>query len=85
MSEPYVQCPQCQEIFSVRPHLILTKRELEIIQLLATGVATSKIADALFVSVKTVESHRAHIYRKTETRNPAQLALWAVKHGLVTV
>lgn len=85
MSEPYVQCPGCQEIFAVKPHLILTKRELEIIQLLAVGVATSKIAESLYVSPKTVESHRAHIYRKTDTSNPAQLALWAVKHGLVTV
>lgn len=51
----------------------LTGREMEIIKLIIAGNTTSKIADVLFLSVKTVESHRRNIFKKLSVKNVAQL------------
>jgi DNA-binding NarL/FixJ family response regulator len=57
----------------------LSDRELEIIQLIGEGKTTREIASSLNVSVKTVESHRAHIKEKLDPKNAAELVQFCVQ------
>ena len=60
----------------------LTRRELEVLRLIALGHTNSEIAGQLFLSVRTVESHRAHIQQKTGRATRAELVAYAREHGL---
>ena len=64
---------------------LLTGREREVLQLIAEGLSNQKIADELFISVKTVEAHKAHIMTKLHARNRTDLIRYAIKRGLVTL
>lgn len=61
----------------------LTPRETEILGLLALGYTNPEIADRLVLSVRTVETHRANIQRKTGASTRAELVAYAVDHGLM--
>lgn len=61
----------------------LTKREIEILKLIVKNLNNIEISNILHVSVKTVGTHRNKILKKTGTKNPIGLMLWALKHGLV--
>jgi DNA-binding CsgD family transcriptional regulator len=61
----------------------LTRRELEVLSLIALGHTNAEIADRLVVSVRTVESHRARIQRKLGRSGRSQLVRYALEHGLV--
>ncbi|NER80762.1 MAG: response regulator transcription factor [Leptolyngbya sp. SIO1D8] len=61
----------------------LTSREKEIITLIVHEFTTQEIADKLFISVKTVETHRKHLLQKLNVRNTAGLVRIAVEKGLV--
>lgn len=61
----------------------LTVREREIFQLLAEGNKNQQIADRLHVSVKTVETHRAHIMEKLNLGNIAELVKYAIEIGII--
>lgn len=74
----YIQQPK-QETSDVN----LTKRELEILQLIAEGFTDSEIADKLFISQRTVNGHRASLIAKTGSRNTVNLLTYAIKNGLV--
>ena len=58
-----------------------TVREQEILRLVADGLTTAQIAEQLFTSPRTVESHRQNIMAKTGTRNTATLVKAAVSQG----
>lgn len=58
--------------------LKLSPREVEIIQLVKLGKTTKEIADKLFLSVFTIETHRKNIYRKLGVKNSAELSAFAV-------
>ena len=60
----------------------LTRRELEVLRLLARGYTYKEIAAELFISVKTVETHASNVLRKTQTSNRYQLTRWASRHSL---
>ena len=60
----------------------LTRRELEVLRLLARGYTYKEIAAELFISVKTVETHASNVLRKTQTSNRHQLTRWASQHSL---
>ncbi|HEX2522758.1 MAG TPA: response regulator transcription factor [Terriglobia bacterium] len=62
---------------------VLTDREREIVQLLAEGKANKEIASILGISVKTVETHRAAIMRKTEINSIVELVHYAIRNNLV--
>lgn len=61
----------------------LSDREIEIIRLIVKEFTTKKIADALFISEKTVESHKTNIFRKTDTSTLVGLTKFAIAHQLV--
>lgn len=60
----------------------LSAREVEVLRLIAAGQTNKQIADALFLSEKTVINHVTHILDKTNTENRAAAAVFAVRHGL---
>ncbi|HET7399852.1 MAG TPA: HD domain-containing phosphohydrolase [Intrasporangium sp.] len=62
----------------------LTERELDVLRLLACGRTQREIASALVVSPSTVHTHTAHIYDKCGVSTRAGLAMFAMRHGLVT-
>jgi two-component system response regulator NreC len=61
----------------------LTEREREILVLIAEGHTNSQIADRLFISVKTVQTHRAHIMEKLDLHDRSLLVRYAVRKGLI--
>jgi len=61
----------------------LTGRELEILRLIALGHTNAEIGGQLFLSVRTIESHRAHIQQKTRRSTRAELVRYALDHGLL--
>ena len=61
---------------------ILTEREREIIGLIASGLTNKKIADKLFISIKTVETHRTNIMQKLDVHTTADLVRYAIKKGI---
>jgi DNA-binding NarL/FixJ family response regulator len=65
--------------------LILTKREREILHLIASGLTNKKIADKLSISVKTVETHRSRILRKLDAHTTSDLVRYAIKTGLLEI
>ena len=62
----------------------LSSREREILQLIAEGLKSEKIASRLFISVKTVSSHRRHIMKKLNLKSVAELTRYAISEGLVS-
>lgn len=60
----------------------LTRREHEVLGLLATGCTNKDIAQALFISEKTVKSHLHNIFRKLKVTRRLQAILYAINHGL---
>ncbi|MEU0517778.1 response regulator transcription factor [Streptosporangium sp. NPDC006007] len=65
------------------PASLLTPREEEIVKLIAEGHSSKDIADLLFISVKTVERHRANILSKLGMRDRLELTRYAIRAGLV--
>ena len=61
----------------------LTKREEEILQLIADGYSTVEVAGKLFISAKTVKNHLASIYDKLDARDRTQAVLSAVRIGII--
>jgi two-component system response regulator NreC len=61
----------------------LTERELEILRLIALGHTNSEIGGQLYLSVRTIESHRAHIQQKTRRSTRTELVRYALDHGLL--
>jgi DNA-binding NarL/FixJ family response regulator len=62
---------------------ILTRREKEVLQLIANGLTNNQIADQLFISPTTVDTHRTSILSKFEVKNTANLIRQAVAFGLI--
>lgn len=61
----------------------LTRREKEVLKLIVDELTTQEIADKLFISVKTVETHRSHLIQKLDVRNSAGLVRIAIEKGLI--
>jgi DNA-binding NarL/FixJ family response regulator len=61
----------------------LTPRELEVVKLIAEGLTSEEIGEALIISHKTVDRHRANVLGKLGMRNRVELTRYAIKRGLV--
>jgi two-component system response regulator NreC len=62
----------------------LTEREVEVLRLIALGHTNTEIAEKLYLSVRTVETHRAHIQQKLRVSSRAELVGYALQRGLVS-
>jgi len=61
----------------------LTNREIEILKLIAQEFSNSEIADKLFISIRTVDTHRRNLIEKLGVKNTAVLVKYAIKKGLI--
>jgi two-component system NarL family response regulator len=61
----------------------LTNREIEILKLVAYGATNKEIAKKLYLSIKTVETHRTNIFRKLDIHDRTQAAIYAMRKGLM--
>jgi DNA-binding NarL/FixJ family response regulator len=64
---------------------ILSKREREVLQLLAEGSSTKEIASLLYLSIKTVETHRKNIMEKLDLHSIAELTKYAIREGITSL
>jgi DNA-binding NarL/FixJ family response regulator len=62
---------------------VVTRREEEVLQLIADGCSTPEVAEQLYISQKTVKNHLASIYQKLDARDRTQAVLQAVRMGIV--
>jgi DNA-binding NarL/FixJ family response regulator len=65
--------------------LDLTKREHEVLELVATGKSNQEVADELFISIKTVETHKTNILEKLGLKNTAELVRYAIKNNIISL
>ena len=63
----------------------LTKREQEVLALVASGKSNQEVADDLFISIKTVDTHKNHILDKLGLKNTAELVKYAIKNNLISL
>jgi DNA-binding NarL/FixJ family response regulator len=63
----------------------LTKREIEVLKMLAEGIPNYQIAKNLFISIRTVESHKSHIMQKLELHTTAELVKFAIRQKLIEI
>jgi two-component system response regulator NreC len=61
----------------------LSEREVEVLRMIALGYTNAEIAERLYLSIRTVESHRAHIQQKLRRSSRADLVRYAIQNGLV--
>ena len=61
----------------------LSERERDVLRLIALGHTNAEIAERLYISIRTVESHRAHIQQKLRVSSRAELVRYALSNGLV--
>jgi len=79
----YVKKAQSSGKEKEEKHVDLTRREKEIITLFAQGLSNKEIADQLFISVRTVESHKNNIMNKLELKSTVDLVKFAIKNNFV--
>ena len=63
----------------------LTKRELEILKLIAQGLLNKEIAAMLNISERTVKNHISNIFKKIDVSDRTQAAVFAIKNGIVEI
>jgi len=80
-TEPGTHLPPSVSVASTKVHL--TRREIEVLRLIAQGYTNAEIADQLFTSKRTVENHRQSLLEKTGSKNTALLIRYALTHHLL--
>jgi two-component system response regulator NreC len=83
MAEGYVKRVEQRTSDSPKGDVSLTRREREILALVANGLTNQQIADQLFISPRTVDTHRTNIMQKLEIHDLANLVHYAIEHGIV--
>jgi len=73
----------CFQENSKLTHFSFTNREKEVIQLLCKGYKTREISEALFISPKTIEKHRANIIKRTNSETILESIIYAISHNLI--
>ena len=63
----------------------LSKREIEVLRMLAEGYPNTEIAEKLFISIRTVESHKSHIMQKLEIHTTVELVKFAIRNKLIEI
>jgi two-component system response regulator NreC len=82
-SLPCTAAAECLRKAAPDPYERVTPREREVLQLIAEGHRNREIAELLHISVKTVETHRAHLLEKLGVRSTAELTQYAIRKGVI--
>ncbi|MCX6135153.1 MAG: response regulator transcription factor [Ignavibacteriales bacterium] len=83
MAEGYVKRVEKGGQDAARVDVTLTRREREILALVASGLTNQQIADQLFISPRTVDTHRTNLMQKLEIHDLANLVRYAIEHGII--
>jgi DNA-binding NarL/FixJ family response regulator len=75
--------PMIRQAFGTRP--LISKREEEVLRLVATGASIPEVGRRLYISAKTVKNHLSSIYQKLDSHDRAQAVLKAVRMGLIQI
>ncbi len=81
LMETYKKTPPGENVF----HEKLTTRQYEVLQLLAEGLSAKAIADKLYISPRTVETHKYNMMQELNLTTTADLIKFAIKHGIVSM
>ncbi|RYZ44525.1 MAG: response regulator transcription factor [Sphingobacteriales bacterium] len=65
------------------PEVLFSNREMEVLSLIAKGYRTYEMAEKLFISGKTIETHRKNLIHKSQVKNTAELIAFAHERGLL--
>lgn len=79
----YIKKAKDKEPENLNPENSLSKRELEILRSFAEGYSNPQIAEKLFISTRTVESHKNHIMQKLGLKSTVDLVKFAIKHRII--
>ncbi len=79
----YIKKAKDKESENLNPENSLSKREIEILKLFAEGNSNPQIAGKLFISTRTVESHKNHIMQKLSLKSTVDLVKFAIKHQII--
>jgi DNA-binding NarL/FixJ family response regulator len=79
----YIKKAKDDDEHSQKKEKTLTNREIEILKMVAEGWGNQEIADKLFISIRTVESHKNHIMQKLELKTTADLVKFAIKNKFI--
>ncbi len=85
MLEEVRRIDEPQQPVAVDDDRVVSKREEEVLQLIADGCSTPEVAAQLYISQKTVKNHLASIYQKLDARDRTQAVLQAVRMGIVSL
>ncbi|WP_236579461.1 response regulator transcription factor [Pseudanabaena sp. lw0831] len=77
--------PQTKEAHNSIDNELLTPRQCEVLRLVANGLTTKEIAKSLFISVKTVETHRGQVMQRLNIHDLAGLIRYALRVGLISL
>lgn len=83
MDSFYKERSQKEKINEVKESL--TKREIEVLKLITHGMTNQQMADELYISVRTIEVHKANIMRKLNIDSTAELVKYAIKNKIITL
>lgn len=81
----YIRSAKEQEKNDGFKEVPLTKREIEILKLIASGYSNQEIANILYISYNTVDTHRKNIMHKLSIKNTAGLVRYAIEKGLISL
>ena len=81
--ESWLGHPDVKETYASQNDLFLTRREMEVLRLIAAGMTNQEIADKLFVSASTIDSHRKNLIAKLQVKNTAALVSTAYEKKLL--
>jgi len=79
----YIKKVKSNDDYSGKTQNVLSSRELEILTLFAEGNTNQEIAEKLFISIRTVESHKNHIMQKLELKTTVDLVKFAIKNNII--
>jgi DNA-binding NarL/FixJ family response regulator len=82
MLKSYVRIAKDDEKFFDKKDASLTIREIEILKLFANGLSNQEIADKLFISIRTVESHKNHIMQKLDLKTSVDMVKYALRNKI---
>jgi two-component system response regulator NreC len=84
MADGYVKRVEKGTPDSPQGDVPLTRREREVLALVASGLTNQQIADQLFISPRTVDTHRTNIMQKLDIHDLANLVRYAIEHGIIS-
>ena len=84
-SEEFIGSLEKQQVAATgrRTDVVLTERELEVLELICKGMSNPEISKTLGLSQRTIDGHRAKLFEKTGAKNAPNLVMFAIRNGLI--